>query len=106
MAGHILDVELDYNGGYEFRRDGKLVAELVWCENPTDRTRFGWLLHIIGANEDDVVAVFRVGAQPPQEILWTKRALGHQWHADANATRGAVEASALQEAEDTLSAFT
>jgi hypothetical protein len=105
VAAHILDIELDYNGGYEFRRDGKLVAELIWCENPTDRTRFGWLLHIVGASEDDVIAVFRVGAQTLQEALWAKRALVHQWHADAEATRGAVEASALREANDTLSAF-
>jgi hypothetical protein len=104
VAAHI-DVELDSNGGYEFRQDGKLVAELIWCENPTDRARFGWLLHIIGANGDEVVTVFRVGAQTPQEVLWAKRALVHQWHADADATRGAVEASALQKAKDTLSAF-
>ncbi|HYM54151.1 MAG TPA: hypothetical protein VES97_02230, partial [Solirubrobacteraceae bacterium] len=72
VAAHILDMQLDYNGGYEFRRDGKLVAELIWCENPTDRTRFGWLLHILGAGED-VIAVFRVGAQTPQETIWAKR---------------------------------
>lgn len=105
MTAPILDIELDYNGGYEFRRDGELVAELIWCENAADRTRFGWLLHIVGAREDEVIAVFRVGAQTPQDALWAKRALVQQWHADAEATRGAVEASALWEANNTLSAF-
>lgn len=105
VAAHILDIELDYDGGYEFRRDGVLVAELIWCENPTDRTRFGWLLHIVGASEDDVIAVFRVGAQTLQDALWAKRALVHQWHVDAEATRGAVEASALREANNILTAF-
>jgi hypothetical protein len=105
MAAHILDIEMDYNGVYEFRRDGKLVAELVWCENPTDRTRFGWLLHIVHTNQEDVIAVFRVGAQTTQEALWAKRALVQQWHANAEATRESVKASALREASDTLMAF-
>ncbi len=102
MSTRSLDITPDYNGAYDVRRDGKLVAELVWCQNPTDWTRFGWLLHIIGASEDEVTAVFRVGEQEPQEALWARRAPDYRWRVDAEATRDTTKASALQETRLTL----
>lgn len=74
------------------------MAELVWCANPTDWTRFGWLLHVPDEGGEDCIAVFRVGSQPAQEALWAKRSSDYEWRVEADTLRDVLLVDALEEA--------
>jgi hypothetical protein len=95
IDGLLIDDSL---GTYEIRRGGLVVGDMTWCWNPNDRTRFGWLLHVMDASDDNVLVVLRVGDQGREDALWASRNDLAGWNERADATRIATADVALLEA--------